>query len=638
MKDLRPPAAKIDIAIQLLNQGHPLESERVCNEIIQGGHADATTHHILALSYRVQGKVNRAAETLQNIIQDTPANPAILNSYGLVLLEQSKVQEAVTVLKRALEYDAHLTAAHANLGHANARLGNLQEAEDCYKAALKLNPQLADALVQLAFLLSKQNRLLEIIADLPALDMATQNDPGILLVYGLVAMENKAPEQGEKFFRLALQAMPQSAALWGNLGLALAAQRKTIDARAAYKQAIAIDPTMAEAMINLADTLKYEQPSVARKHLLEAERLSPTNASALDMIGYTWFIEGELDNAINYYDKALANDPRSERAAFHKACIYFIRGEFAAAWPLYKIRYAPPHHLESPIDDNVPVWSEGTEIGSRTLIWTDQGIGDEILQLSLIADLYQKESPITLATEERLLPIVERSFPGLNCVGRENLKQNQRGAELFDTQSPAILLAQSYRKTLDDFPSRTSYLVADPHETASLKEKYSAKRPDTSLIGISWKSSNVTFGESKSLNISQLMPVLRTKNYTFVVLQYGEVREDIETLPTEVQHRLIFDESIDPLTDLDGFASQVAAMDAVLTTSNTTAHMAGALGVPTWTLVPKVGSGWLWYWFAGRPDSPWYQSINLRRQAADGTWSDAITQTAQEMSQFLEAL
>jgi ADP-heptose:LPS heptosyltransferase len=77
------------------------------------------------------------------------------------------------------------------------------------------------------------------------------------------------------------------------------------------------------------------------------------------------------------------------------------------------------------------------------------------------------------------------------------------------------------------------------------------------------------------------------------------------------------------LTDLDGFAAQVAALDLVITISNTTAHVAGALGVPCWVLLPS-GLGENWYWFLDRDDSPWYPSVRLFRQSEPGVWTDVI--------------
>jgi ADP-heptose:LPS heptosyltransferase len=90
------------------------------------------------------------------------------------------------------------------------------------------------------------------------------------------------------------------------------------------------------------------------------------------------------------------------------------------------------------------------------------------------------------------------------------------------------------------------------------------------------------------------------------------------------------DAEIDSLKDLDGFAAQVAAMDLVISVSNTTVHFAGALNVPVWTLL-SAGLGLLWYWFRDREDSPWYPSMRLLRQQHLGDWGDVIARAAVEL-------
>ena len=73
-------------------------------------------------------------------------------------------------------------------------------------------------------------------------------------------------------------------------------------------------------------------------------------------------------------------------------------------------------------------------------------------------------------------------------------------------------------------------------------------------------------------------------------------------------------------------------MDLIITISNTTAHVAGALGVPCWVLVP-AGKGQFWYWFLDREDSPWYPSLRLFRQATPGVWADVITAVGMALNQ-----
>jgi len=92
-------------------------------------------------------------------------------------------------------------------------------------------------------------------------------------------------------------------------------------------------------------------------------------------------------------------------------------------------------------------------------------------------------------------------------------------------------------------------------------------------------------------------------------------------------------DDIDNMNDLDGLAALIAACDLVVTVSNTTAHLAGALGKPTWVFVPYL-QGRIWYWFKDQSDSPWYPQLHIKRQERGQSWGDAIASAAGEISAF----
>ena len=102
-----------------------------------------------------------------------------------------------------------------------------------------------------------------------------------------------------------------------------------------------------------------------------------------------------------------------------------------------------------------------------------------------------------------------------------------------------------------------------------------------------------------------------------------------ERLGVEIYH----DASIDPLTSLDDFAAQVAAMDLVISIDNTTVHMAGALGTPVWTLLPVVPD---WRWRMHGSESLWYRSMTLFRQPARGVWEPLFEEVGKALAGRLE--
>jgi ADP-heptose:LPS heptosyltransferase len=129
-------------------------------------------------------------------------------------------------------------------------------------------------------------------------------------------------------------------------------------------------------------------------------------------------------------------------------------------------------------------------------------------------------------------------------------------------------------------------------------------------------------------------PLLTARDAMFVKLQYGDLKREVADACRELGVTIIDDPNVDAVADIDAFAAQVAAMDLVITTSNATAHMAGSLNVPVWTLVP-TGYGSMWHWFRNRDDSPWYPSMRLFRQPDRSAWGPVLHEAAASLTCFL---
>jgi ADP-heptose:LPS heptosyltransferase len=147
------------------------------------------------------------------------------------------------------------------------------------------------------------------------------------------------------------------------------------------------------------------------------------------------------------------------------------------------------------------------------------------------------------------------------------------------------------------------------------------------LIGISWWSRT----KRKDLpEVADWAPLLRWKEAAIVSLQHGDIKHDLEVLQDLAGGRVIQDAEIDQLTDLDGFAAQIAALDAVVSISNTTIDMAGMLGVPTVHLRDDKYSP---FWPPSGPSS-WYPGmVFLYRQ--NRPWSDALAESAIQVEQMV---
>ena len=148
------------------------------------------------------------------------------------------------------------------------------------------------------------------------------------------------------------------------------------------------------------------------------------------------------------------------------------------------------------------------------------------------------------------------------------------------------------------------------------------------LIGISWrgggKASRIPL---KSIGLKELKPLLGRDDCKFVSLQYGDDGPHLERFKKSDGIDVLHDDGINALKDMDGWLSQVAAMDAVISIANTTIHGAGGLGVPTLCLVSR-NSDWRWIEPSIYKGCYWYPSVKATYQSDEGGWEPALKDAA----------
>ncbi|MDP6583325.1 MAG: hypothetical protein QF535_01630, partial [Anaerolineales bacterium] len=272
-----------------------------------------------------------------------------------------------------------------------------------------------------------------------------------------------------------------------------------------------------------------------------------------------------------------------------------------------------------------PLWDGSSLDGKSILIWQEQGTGDCIMFASLLVELQAHAQKIFVETEYRLLPLLERSFPTIHFHTAQIPPTPQLLSTTIDFQSPIASLPRWFLTDEEDFPKRHAYLKASDHITQKCRNRYQQLAEGKTLVGISWNSMNKSVGKHKSAPLEQLEPLLSLNDCFFINLQYeyGDLALELDQFANDTGISIHCDTEINPLESLDDFAAQVAALDLVITISNTTAHMAGALGKSVWTLL-HYGADWRW--LTNRSDTPWYPSMTLFRQSRQGDWGNVVQQ------------
>jgi hypothetical protein len=248
------------------------------------------------------------------------------------------------------------------------------------------------------------------------------------------------------------------------------------------------------------------------------------------------------------------------------------------------------------------------------VVYGEQGLGDEICAASLLPDVIRDSAKVIIDCDHRVAPLFRRSFPKATVYGtrwakkEEGLRWEAADRE-FDASISAFEVAKYYRNADADFPG-TQYLTACPERTGMWGHLFFQKRKP--VIGIAWSGGTWTNGSfHRNLPLSEWAPIFKAVDAHWVSLQYKDAAKEIQGSPV-VQY------SWGTLTkDYDDTAALVASCDLVLGIQTSVHHLAGALGIPSWNLIPKISQ---WRYGESFDSLPWYRSMRLIRQDANGKW------------------
>ena len=154
-------------------------------------------------------------------------------------------------------------------------------------------------------------------------------------------------------------------------------------------------------------------------------------------------------------------------------------------------------------------------------------------------------------------------------------------------------------------------------------------------VGISWRAGGQPAEHRKrSINLADWEPLLAVSGIEWVNLQYGDTSQERAWTQAELGVTIHDWSDGDPLVDLDGFAARLSALDLVISVGNATVHLAGALGVNTWAILPQTPN---WRWGLSGDQSRWYSSVRLVRRSCADSWQPAIRQIAEQLSSRIAA-
>ena len=411
---------------------------------------------------------------------------------------------------------------------------------------------------------------------------------------------------------------------WLLLGNFSYAQRDLSLSRVAFEHAIQITPSAPEAVFNLGN-LYFQSGNygAALGPLRRALSLSPARSDAWVLLSTAQRLSGDLTAAECSGWHAIALSPEQDGPAVLVSQLLLMRSEFRQGWPLYERRLV---RQVSPIQTPHPQFDSIDRTSGPVLLWGEQGIGDEIMFASLLPEARASFSSVVLQVDARLKGFFRISFPDLQVFDYSE----RPPVDSYTAHLPLGSLGLHFRSHETDFSRQPAgYFQADPERVRAVRSQLARKAGEI-IVGVSWSSSSPEHGEMRSLDLQALCSALNFPMVRFVNLQYGDVSRDLAALDASAQSRMFICRDIDNFRDLDGLAALMCNCDLIVTVGNTTAHLAGALGLKAWVLLPFSPS---WRWMNSGSQTPWYPALRLYRQAATKDWQSVLDQVRRDFTQ-----
>ncbi|HIN28389.1 TPA: tetratricopeptide repeat protein [Candidatus Poribacteria bacterium] len=556
-----------------------------------------------AVAFHQAGQLSQAEKICKQILTYNSQNAEVFHFLGIIACQVGKYPVAVDLITQAIEIDSKQPPFYYSLANALREQGKLEKATEAYQQVIQIQPNHADAYNNLGTVFINQDRI----------------DDAIEAYQQAIRIQ---PNQGEAYY---------------NLGNAFHSQERMEEAIEAYQKAIQIQPNRVEAYNNLGvvliDQEKLEESVQIYQKTLE---IQPNYADAYNNLGNALREQGKLEESIRIFQKATHLQPNHAEAHNNLAMMLLLKGNFENGWKQYEWRCQCDNFPFEKRDFPQPFW-EGTDLNDKSiLVWTEQGIGDEIMFTSILPDLLNMNANIIVESDRRMVSLFQRSFPKIQFIPRQNPPNSQLLNTTIDYQVPIGSLGKWLRRDENSFIlNRNTYLCACPKKTSRKRKEYQELANGKILIGISWKSTGINqrhtyTKKKKSTPLEYWQPLLAQRNCYFINLQYGNVKQELNEFQKHTDLKIYQDEEIDSLSSLDDFAAQISALDLVISTSNTTVHLAGALGKQVWTLLPHIPD---WRWTLEREDTLWYPRMRLFRQHRIGDWSKAFQQVKLALEQ-----
>lgn len=468
---------------------------------------------------------------------------------------------------------------------AEHRAGHFEAAGKTYRRILEQDPEHADSWHLLGLTLHQRG---EHVLAVSTIRRALLLNPRVANYHnslGLALHGGGENEEALQTLRAGALLAPGDADLQNNLGMVLTALRRFDEAERALRKSLEVRPGDHGALYNLGRLLVWQGDYETAVSLLrESCALDPRNPTYWNTFGVALAYVHQFSTARDALEKAIAIDPEQIDPHIGLAHSLLQEGMLDRGWAEHEWRLRRPEFARRMI--KAP-WNGEDIAGQTILLWAEQGMGDAIQFVryaSLVAD---RGARVVVACSGALHDLF-RTVRGVDSVVERN-----------------AMPPHDVHAALMSLPSIFG-VVSDP--IAYLEAPSAAALVETGRrrVGLVWAGNPAHANDRNRSHRLQSFAPLALAEADFFSLQMGEAAEE----PTPRGMALL--RLGGQFQNFSDTAAALAALDLLITVDTAVAHLAGALGIPTWMILPSNPD---WRWGRGGETTAWYPSMRLFRQA-----------------------
>ena len=390
------------------------------------------------------------------------------------------------------------------------------------------------------------------------------------------------------------------------------------------REAVRLDPGETEQRFHLGDLcMDLGLTAEARGQFHAASEINPAFTEAWINLGLCHKAEKQIQAALDCFQKAVALAPENIDAHINLGLTLLLLGDFPAGWREYEWRLQRPQNSPAAfgVPAHLPPW-DGTPIPGKTLlVLGEQGFGDSLQFIRYLPAVRAMGPRILLLCPKPLQPLFAR-FSAIDGF----VSSGAAGGEC-DCYGPLVSLPGLLHATVDTIPAAVPYLHPDPERLDGWSERLAG---DGLAVGLVWEGKPLHQNDPlrrRSCRLADLSPLAGIPGVRYYSLQKGTPAAQLDDSP--------FGMAITGLGDLlHDFADTAAAMahlDLIISIDTATAHLAGALGRRTWTLLPFAPD---WRWSLEGDTTPWYPTMRLFRQTRPDHWEEPVAAMAARLQRL----